>query len=635
MTKQIEIINVQTLLGENTNYLIPVYQRDYAWDVEEVRQLLNDIASACFNNKKRYYIGTIVLAALKNGGLEVIDGQQRFTTLHLINAALENFCDIEAEAINLHFSKLRPNAERFLNYIYRVHNDLSIDLSNIPVQMVAVYSHIQCIWDEVLENYTGENTQNDTPSTSELETTTISSPAVEPTTKGKKLKDYIKSNVKLAKVCVPEGTDLCRYFEISNSRGEQLEKHEILKARLISHIKNIIDRRDFSNIWDQCSDMTRFYCADQNSETSHQEPFYMSLNDILSSENPIDTQTNTEMPMEQKRSVIDFPNFLMLALRVFIGDDKIPLDDTRLLDVFDEYLEQYPERIIPFSKKLSELRSNFDDYIIWSIDDQWHIGKAKSINEAQKCEENTDNGGTSKETAKRILALQTMFHSAYPSRNYKYWLYYALKECDLSSIKFWEKMARMFLSGRYASETIDYSEIMSSTSRQVDENRLRYGNPVVFALKLFDYILWRDSESSKYGLQFSTDRNSIEHFYPQHPIENHPRLSDTSLHQFGNLCLVSSSDNSRFTNNMPEAKCSNFANSDHKSIKLKLMMKQCLRQDQPWRPNENASNIEDTINKNTQLAVAVFNAYLSDDDMQMANALSAVNDAYTSPANIE
>ena len=193
----------------------------------------------------------------------------------------------------------------------------------------------------------------------------------------------------------------------------------------------------------------------------------------------------------------------------------------------------------------------------------------------------------------------------------------------------------MFLSGRYASETIDYSEIMSSTSRQVDENRLRYGNPVVFALKLFDYILWRDSESSKYGLQFSTDRNSIEHFYPQHPIENHPRLSDTSLHQFGNLCLVSSSDNSRFTNNMPEAKCSNFANSDHKSIKLKLMMKQCLRQDQPWRPNENASNIEDTINKNTQLAVAVFNAYLSDDDMQMANALSAVNDAYTSPANIE
>ena len=64
-------------------------------------------------------------------------------------------------------------------------------------------------------------------------------------------------------------------------------------------------------------------------------------------------------------------------------------------------------------------------------------------------------------------------------------------------------------------------------------------------------------------------------------------------------------------------------------------MKQCLRQDQPWRPNENASNIQDTINKNTQLAVAVFNAYLSDDDIQMANALSAVIDAYTSPANIE
>lgn len=36
---------------------------------------------------------------------------------------------------------------------------------------------------------------------------------------------------------VPENTDLNRYFEIMNTRGEQLEQHDILKARLMKHLK--------------------------------------------------------------------------------------------------------------------------------------------------------------------------------------------------------------------------------------------------------------------------------------------------------------------------------------------------------------------------------------------------------------
>ena len=44
------------------------------------------------------------------------------------------------------------------------------------------------------------------------------------------------------------------------------------------------------------------------------------------------------------------------------------------------------------------------------------------------------------------------------------------------------------------------------------------------------------------------------------------------LHSFGNLCLISSSTNSKFTNNMPKAKKANFGNSQYNSIKLAIMM---------------------------------------------------------------
>lgn len=68
---------------------------------------------------------------------------------------------------------------------------------------------------------------------------------------------------KLAKVIVyrievPENTDLNRYFEIMNARGEQLEQHDILKATLMSYLSDDAEKCLFAKIWDACSDMTGY-----------------------------------------------------------------------------------------------------------------------------------------------------------------------------------------------------------------------------------------------------------------------------------------------------------------------------------------------------------------------------------------
>lgn len=674
-----EIISVGELLKSSDTYFIPLYQRDYAWGSEEVRQLINDIAAACFhptnnNQEKRYHIGSLVLSRIDNGFLEVVDGQQRLTTLHLLNAALENFCEVnkgDKDAVNLHFSSFRAAAEHFIRYVYRKHDDLSIDISHVPVQMLSVYNNIQCIWNEVLGNYGGTTHEetvkkfiansNETTDEDKLKNIIAKYCRTIPegilkdfngktqeeqlkiianygwTIQEGILKDFIVNNVKIVKVFLPEGTDLNRYFEATNSRGEQLEKHEILKARLMKQLNDDNygeQKNEFSRIWDSCSDMSRFYSENMEMRATERDNNEETLEYIISNECK-SNEENTQVELsEEGQSVIDFSNFLMLALRIFTQNQEIPLDDTLLLDKFHEHLEKTPENIMNFVRTLKELREAFDEHIICSYNGQWHIGK-KSINTQQQ-EENSELS----QDKKRLFALQTMFNSAYPSHNYKYWLYYALQSAlqseKINSVEFWEKMARKFLGARYISEPKDYSVIMDGASEQkIDESRLQYGFPVVFALKLFEYILWSNSNRIKYGLQFSSDRNSIEHFYPQHPIENYPKLGQNFLDQFGNLCLVSSSMNSRLTNNMPEAKCANFERLQHKSIKLELMMKQCKSKERPWHPIADASNINATIEKNTTLAVNVFNAFLLGDNNKISEAVNAVFHAYGSSDDSE
>lgn len=67
-------------------FRIPVYQRDYAWHRQQVRELFDDIQEAV-ENKHSHYLGTIVLARNDDGRYEVVDGQQRISTLVLSLAA--------------------------------------------------------------------------------------------------------------------------------------------------------------------------------------------------------------------------------------------------------------------------------------------------------------------------------------------------------------------------------------------------------------------------------------------------------------------------------------------------------------------------------------------------------------------
>lgn len=79
--------------SKKTDFLIPDYQRPYAWQEKECQTLWDDIFSFAFPNNDytqfdsdgdEYFLGPIVTFKNKTGKMEVIDGQQRLTTLMLL-----------------------------------------------------------------------------------------------------------------------------------------------------------------------------------------------------------------------------------------------------------------------------------------------------------------------------------------------------------------------------------------------------------------------------------------------------------------------------------------------------------------------------------------------------------------------
>lgn len=80
-------LNDETIFDQNAQYVIPRYQRAYAWEYDEIVQLIEDIKDATSeSNSNNYYIGTLIVCKIKDDPetYEVIDGQQRLTTLYLL-----------------------------------------------------------------------------------------------------------------------------------------------------------------------------------------------------------------------------------------------------------------------------------------------------------------------------------------------------------------------------------------------------------------------------------------------------------------------------------------------------------------------------------------------------------------------
>jgi hypothetical protein len=82
---------ISNILTEQICYEIPPYQRPYSWEKENVQQLLDDIWEAYSEKDSEYFIGSLItIERERDRRYDVVDGQQRLTTLNLVLARMRD-----------------------------------------------------------------------------------------------------------------------------------------------------------------------------------------------------------------------------------------------------------------------------------------------------------------------------------------------------------------------------------------------------------------------------------------------------------------------------------------------------------------------------------------------------------------
>ena len=566
-------LSVNRLLNEDT-YAIPLYQRNFAWTYDEIEQLLNDVADAFQENRDNYYIGTLVVNK-ENDIFKIIDGQQRTTALNLIALALKHeFGFDRLKAVNLTFPARKKSNDNIQKLF--INEKISEDDEN---ELTRGYRHAK----DALKKVLGERQLEPQP-----------------------FVDYLFNKVIIFRSILPKDLDLNLYFERFNSRGEQLEAHEILKAQMMA--KFGIDQemaQKFARIWDACAEFdkpvaSQFKMRRKRADNFQERErifgwhfsnysfhniyddidFYQNerrkLSDILGIK-VNEKITESEKDFGDYTQVIDFPTFLLHVLAIWEGKDtsEVQLDDKKLLTLFD-IKNKNETWVIEFSEFLLRMKHIFDNFIVRNSNmdsssrnkDEWFLqkgtyyeyqpnGKAKEHYIVE--ERFTKNTFSDSEMNKNIILLQSMFAVTFTANRDSRWLY--------ESLRFLFNHIEELDQPEFGSYFKDFLEIMAvrfAEGRLFTEEDMikKYGDIPVYAFNFVDYILWKNREElgRKYkGIKFDqfkfAYRRSIEHWFPQHPNsdERVEKMDDQFLHSFGNLCIITDSQNSKFGNLVPSA----------------------------------------------------------------------------------
>ena len=76
------------IMGNGIKYEIPKFQRDYTWETEHWDDLWQDVLQLVSNEETEHYMGYLVLQTTDNKNYQIIDGQQRLTTMSIIILAV-------------------------------------------------------------------------------------------------------------------------------------------------------------------------------------------------------------------------------------------------------------------------------------------------------------------------------------------------------------------------------------------------------------------------------------------------------------------------------------------------------------------------------------------------------------------
>jgi len=253
-------------------FLVPDYQREYVWKVEDqVEQFLDDIDNEYdrhVSEQKSYFIGSIIL--VKNAGkYDVIDGQQRLTTIVLTLCAFRDL---------LKSMELDANQQEVLNEISQWLTRYDLKSKTHQPRLTLQYEESKDFLDKLVlgESYKDEETAS-IKKMKEAYQCISSWLKLNANTSAEALTDFATYFLLSIEVVVIESENLSsalKIFETINQRGAGLNAMDLVKNLLFSQAKEI----DFQKIKERWKEINRNLqsCSEEQSPMRFLRYFLMA-----------------------------------------------------------------------------------------------------------------------------------------------------------------------------------------------------------------------------------------------------------------------------------------------------------------------------------------------------------------------
>ncbi|MBV7493821.1 DUF262 domain-containing HNH endonuclease family protein [Pseudomonas sp. PDM24] len=585
-----------TLCQQGISLTIPCYQRPYIWPSDDVEALLEQIILASERDaddqpaQAHYFFGTVLTSEVVPGSTsdaaivyELIDGQQRMTTLMVLALALCSLMPssplrslvVLGNAPRLTFN-IREEVQSRLSAWAGLTADIEPDekeVSNPYLIHLSAARKVACDRFKRLQAKGGEQ-------------------ALE------RVGDYLFNHVTWVNNVMPAGMDLNKLFATLNTSGLQLEQTDILKARLMKRIKQ--NRATYEGIWQACEDMGNYFEKNLRDVFAGTHWGALRFNDLadhsfdhFTLERPADGYAKgrtiseirsmkvkdeaVEVPREKDearyQSVVSFGLLLMHAFRIYRHtqnrrDIGSRLNDSNLNECFSGFIETATAaQAKEFMECLWNVRFQFDRWVVKWVrlgEEDERTLRLSTINNRSKG--NGPDWRTVTLDTSDLSQLQSMRYLT-GERSAQYWLTPFLgRLVDSPDMKEHQVLALLEQIDNQLSLTemtqkeASYRLLSSDTAEPVSITTtvayLKEPNGTSFEHYWFqklEYILWRERSTfnwldlEKLHLYRITSKNSVEHVHPQNE-EFRRTLPDELLHGFGNLVLLSPGENSSYSN---------------------------------------------------------------------------------------
>jgi uncharacterized protein with ParB-like and HNH nuclease domain len=614
-----ELLSLQTIATKDLGFVIPCYQRPYVWREEEVIKLFDDVRDAYLAKEPHYFIGS-VLSAL-NGDksqYELIDGQQRTTTLMLLSLA---FKAVGIETPLAHVSIKGENPRLTFEIRESVRNLLG---SYAGLDKITKPGEEDIRKDEYLVHLEANLTilKQQVDKLAEQSDFDIQGFA-----------DYIFNQVQWVNNIVPASMDLNRLFSSLNTGGIQLEPVDLLKAKLFQHITT--DKAVYSGIWQACEHTDNYFernlrqifeDADwQKLEYNDLANYQAELFPLVSSSNSVqrvgksiaeiasgslDFYVEPEQSESQSddfddetvycRSIISFELLLIHTLRIFCTqkswDDLAPrIRASNLMLCFERLLQQDERTIKSFIELLWQVRYQFDTWIVKWVEHDDREDAQLRLTSISK------NKAYINRKAKELglLAQLQAVRNFTGDRSAQYWLTAFLSRLvaepkakdedvvalleridnQMSLTSETQKEASFKLALGTSPQTIPWEEqaiyLKSSLGTRFEH----------YWFQKLEYLLWKNGDKAnddKLKRYRITSKNSVEHVHPQNE-EYHHELAKSPLNAFGNLVLLSPGENSSYSNQTVAKKKADFDSKPrYDALKLKDIFETYIQSNSQW-----------------------------------------------------